>query len=49
MGSVAVLAELDHRFGIPGVARVCEGNGGLPRVQVIGSSAQGEIYLHGAQ
>ncbi len=49
MGSVSVLAELDHRFGIPGVARVCEGNAGLPRVQVIGSSAQGEIYLHGAQ
>jgi glucose-6-phosphate 1-epimerase len=49
MSSVSVLAELDHRFGIPGVARVCEGNGGLPRVQVIGSSAQGEIYLHGAQ
>lgn len=49
MGSVSVLAELDHRFGIPGVARVCEGNGGLPRVQVTGSSAQGEIYLHGAQ
>jgi glucose-6-phosphate 1-epimerase len=49
MGSDSVLAELDHRFGIPGVARVCEGNGGLPRVQVTGSSAQGEIYLHGAQ
>ena len=49
MGSDSVLAELDHRFGIPGVARVCEGNGGLPRVRVTGSSARGEIYLHGAQ
>ena len=49
MGSVSVLADLDRRFGIPGVARVCEGNGGLPRVQVTGSGAQGEIYLHGAQ
>jgi glucose-6-phosphate 1-epimerase len=49
MGSVSVLAELDNRFGIPGMARVCEGNGGLPRVQVTGSRAQGTIYLHGAQ
>lgn len=49
MGSVSAFAELDDRFGIPGVARVCEGNGGLPRVQVTGSRAQGKISLHGAQ
>jgi glucose-6-phosphate 1-epimerase len=49
MDAVLVVSELDRRFGIPGVARVCEGNGGLPRVQIIGSNAEGEVYLHGAQ
>lgn len=49
MSSASVVAELDHRFGIPGVARVCEGMGGLPRVRVIHARVQGEIYLHGAQ
>jgi glucose-6-phosphate 1-epimerase len=43
-----VVAELDRRFGIPGVAKVCEGNSGLPRVVVSGSFGQGEMYLHGA-
>jgi glucose-6-phosphate 1-epimerase len=43
-----VVAELDRRFGIPGVAKVCEGNSGLPRVLVSGSFGHGEIYLHGA-
>jgi len=41
-------AELDHRFGIPGVAKVCEGNGGLPRVRITGAFGEGEVYLHGA-
>jgi len=41
--------ELERRFGIPGVARICEGNGGLPRIQITGSRADGEMYLHGAQ
>jgi glucose-6-phosphate 1-epimerase len=41
--------ELDRRFGIPGVAKIVEGNGGLPRVQVTGAPACGEMYLHGAQ
>lgn len=49
MSSASVVAELDHRFGIPGVARICEGMGGLPRVRVIDARVQGEIYLHGAQ
>ena len=49
MESVSQLDELDRRFGIASVARVCEGNGRLPRVRISGSSAQGEIYLHGAQ
>jgi glucose-6-phosphate 1-epimerase len=49
MDVLANTRELDRRFGIPGVAKVCEGNGGLPRVQVTGSFGEGEIYLHGAQ
>ena len=49
MKTMSAAEELERQFGIPGVARVCEGNGGLPRVQITGSSAQGEIYLHGAQ
>jgi glucose-6-phosphate 1-epimerase len=49
MDTDSALAQLDHRFGIPGVVRVSEGNGGLLRVQITGSGAHGEIYLHGAQ
>jgi len=48
-GVVFTVAELDRRMGIPGVARVSEGNGGLPRVQVNGSFGEGEVYIHGAQ
>jgi glucose-6-phosphate 1-epimerase len=49
MDAMDMAAELDRRFGIPGVARVCEGNGGLLRVVVTGAFGEGEIYLHGAQ
>jgi glucose-6-phosphate 1-epimerase len=46
---MSAVEELDRRFGIPGVARISEGNGGLRRIQITGSRAEGEIYLHGAQ
>ena len=49
METMSVVEELDRRFGIPGVARISEGNGGLPRIQITGSRAEGEMYLHGAQ
>jgi glucose-6-phosphate 1-epimerase len=49
MNAISVAAELDRRFGIPGVAKVCEGNGGLLRVLISGSFGDGEMYLHGAQ
>ena len=49
MSAISVAPELDRRFGIPNVAKVCEGNGGLPRVQISGSFGHGEMYLHGAQ
>ncbi len=44
-----MVAELDGRFGIPGVARVSDGNGAMPRVQITSSLCEGELYLHGAQ
>jgi glucose-6-phosphate 1-epimerase len=46
---MSTIEELDRRFGIPGTASVCEGNGGLPRIRIAGSQAEGEMYLHGAQ
>ena len=49
METVSAVDELDRRFGIPRVARICEGHGGLPKVQITGSRAEGEMYLHGAQ
>jgi glucose-6-phosphate 1-epimerase len=48
MSGVFTVAELDRQLGIPGVARVSEGNGGLARVQITGAFGAGEIYLHGA-
>jgi glucose-6-phosphate 1-epimerase len=48
MHTVSASAELDHKFGIPGVAEVCEGNGGLPRVRITGVFGEGEVYLQGA-
>ncbi|MGB8890390.1 MAG: D-hexose-6-phosphate mutarotase [Candidatus Korobacteraceae bacterium] len=41
------LADLNRKFGIPGVAQVVAGNGGLPLVQVSSPTAAGEMYLHG--
>lgn len=42
-------ASLDRRHEIPGIARVVDGPGGLPKVHVTTPAATGEIYLHGAQ
>jgi glucose-6-phosphate 1-epimerase len=49
MEILSVVLELDRRFGIPGVARVREGNGGMRRVQITSSVCEAEMYLHGAQ
>src|SRR5271165_290265 len=43
------ITELNHRFGIPGLAEVVAGNGGLPKVSITSSAGSGEMYLHGAQ
>ena len=49
MDALSGAAELDRRFGILGVARVREGNGAIPRVQITSPLGAGEMYLHGAQ
>src|SRR5215475_4299642 len=49
METVTRVEKLDRRFGIPGVAKACEGNGSLPRIKITGPQGDGEIYLHGAQ
>ncbi len=43
------LADLNERFGIPGVAEVVAGQGGLALVRVTAEAGSAEIYLHGAQ
>ena len=48
MDDIANISELNHRLGIPGIAEVVEGNGGLPMVRVATDEAAGDIYLHGA-
>lgn len=48
MATAAPISELNHRFEIPGVARIAEGHGGLPAVRVASPEAHGEVYLHGA-
>ncbi len=47
MAAGSIIAELDRRFGIPGIAEVAEGKGGLPCVKVTTPVATGEMYLHG--
>jgi len=42
-----VIAALDRRCGIAGIAQVVRGNGSLPKVVVSTSEANGEMYLHG--
>jgi glucose-6-phosphate 1-epimerase len=46
--TVAEIAALDRRFGIPGIAQVTAGNGGLTKVSITAPAATGEVYLHGA-
>src|SRR5438309_2380654 len=48
MDLAGAIAELDRRFGIPGIAKVVAGNGGLVKVAITPPAATGEMYLHGA-
>ncbi len=41
--------EMNGRFGIPGLAQIVPGQGGLPLVRLTAPSGSAEIYLHGAQ
>jgi glucose-6-phosphate 1-epimerase len=49
MDDLARIAALNHLFGIPGIAEIVAGNGGLAKVRVTTTAASAEIYLHGAQ
>ncbi len=49
MVTASQITELNRRFGIPGLAEVVAGNGGLPKVSITSPNAAGEMYLHGAQ
>jgi glucose-6-phosphate 1-epimerase len=44
----SALADLNRQFGIPRVAEVVAGNGGLAKVCVTSAATRGEVYLHGA-
>jgi glucose-6-phosphate 1-epimerase len=48
LSTASTIADLDRRFGIPGIAKVAIGDGGLPKVCITNSAAAGEMYLHGA-
>ncbi len=49
MQKIADLESLNGKFGIPGIARIVAGNGGLARVELAAAGSTAEIYLHGAQ
>jgi len=49
MADLSFADALNRQFGIPGLARVFSGNGGLPKLKVTTELASAEIYLHGAQ
>jgi glucose-6-phosphate 1-epimerase len=42
------LEELNTRFGLPGMAQIVAGNGGLPKIQIEAAACSAEIYLQGA-
>lgn len=48
-GELSHIDAMNSRFGIPGVARVASGNGGLPKINIATISGSAEIYLYGAQ
>ena len=48
MASATPIAALNHRFEIPGIAKLVEGHAGLPAVRIQSPEVSGEIYLHGA-
>jgi glucose-6-phosphate 1-epimerase len=49
MDSVPHVEGLNRRFGVPGVAQIVEGKGGLPLVRITSELVKAEVSLHGAQ
>jgi glucose-6-phosphate 1-epimerase len=49
MTAAGAIAELERRFGIPGIAAIVAGNGALPKVHITSPQSTGDVYLHGAQ
>jgi glucose-6-phosphate 1-epimerase len=49
MQELSQIDALNRRLGIPGIAQVVSGSGGLPKVRITTGSSAAEIYLHGAQ
>lgn len=48
MEALGTSEVLNRRFGIPAIANVVEGNGGLPKVRIATPLCVAEMYLHGA-
>jgi glucose-6-phosphate 1-epimerase len=48
MQTLSHIGALNARFGIPGIAQVVAGKGGLPMVKVTSPAASAEISLYGA-
>jgi glucose-6-phosphate 1-epimerase len=46
--NLADIAELDRRLGIPGIARIVAGKGGLAKVAIATRDTAAEVYLRGA-
>lgn len=44
----AKIEALNERFGMPGLAQIVAGNGGLPKIHITSPSAAAEIYVYGA-
>jgi glucose-6-phosphate 1-epimerase len=49
MANDARILALNRSLALPGGVQIVEGNGGLPKIQIHTTSAESEIYLHGAQ
>jgi glucose-6-phosphate 1-epimerase len=46
--TMSTIDALHNTFGIPGVASIIAGKGGLPCVQITNTHASARVYLHGA-
>jgi glucose-6-phosphate 1-epimerase len=49
MGDDARIGALNERHALPGVARIEQGNGGLPRVRIETKLGAADVYLYGGQ